>query len=77
MILYCQQLQGCLFLLNQHRFHNPGQFPFFSAHRGPQSLQQSPAIVLVRQEVVDEVVDEGVDEVEEVVDEVVVDEVVD
>ena len=52
-----------MFLQNQHRFHNPGQFPFFSAHLGPQSLQQSPAIVLVRQEVVDEVVDEEGEEV--------------
>ena len=32
--------------------HIPGQLPFLSAHWGPQSLQQTPVIVRVRQVVV-------------------------
>ena len=48
-----------------HWFHIPGQLPFLSAHWGPQSLQQTPDIVRVRQEVVGELGEELVEEVGE------------
>ena len=43
--------------------------PFLSAHWGPQSLQQAPDTVRVRQEVVGELGEEVGEEVEEEVEE--------
>ena len=48
-----------------HWFHIPGQLPFLSAHWGPQSLQHTPDIVRVRQEVVGELGEEVGEEVVE------------
>ena len=61
-IVFCEQK---LIKEAQHRFHIPGQLPFLSAHWGPQSLQQTPDIVRVRQEVVGELGEEVGEEVVE------------